>query len=281
MLGRRLELGSQIRNAIVAPQQDYVLAIRSEDLQVVVIPLNSDTPHLSPVTDAPLSGDVVIATSPRGSTAALYDHVTKVLRLFRGLPSAPEMVLEFDASSIPGRAISLAISDDAAVSLVGFSGEDADTLWAVDALGPRPISSTHATSLVFILDRYDAVVVDDRVDEAFLLLRVNETATRIPLLSASDGVEGLSGAAASDDGRRVFVTGARSRTIGIVDLEGGAPRILPCDCIPTGVHRLGGGHIYRLSDPPNDVMRVLDLSQGEPRILHIPPDAKTEGDGLQ
>src|SRR5215813_7222341 len=42
VLGQPLVLGSEIRNAVISPKQDYALAVRTDSGEVVLIPLSSD-----------------------------------------------------------------------------------------------------------------------------------------------------------------------------------------------------------------------------------------------
>src|SRR5437867_3169498 len=99
----RLQLDAGIRNAIISPAQDYALAVRSDDGSVVVISLTADPPTLSPISGTHLNPDMM-ATSPTGSAAAVYDPETQIVQVIGQLPHAPELIHEFNLSNTPGRA---------------------------------------------------------------------------------------------------------------------------------------------------------------------------------
>ena len=269
MLGYRIEMGVDIDGAVVSPRQNYALAIRREDGRVVLIRLTSNPPDVTPITGQ-RSGRTVLAISPTGSAAALYDEGSRRMQTFRSFPGTPELAFEFDTSLIPGRAIALAVSDDATTAVIGFEESGNATVWVVNAAGARFISQNRASSVSFIVNQHDAVVTDGLSDDAYLLQQLDQNPARTPLFSSSDGIEGLSGAAVSDDGRFVLVAGARSGTVGVLDLQQGIRTILTCNCQPTGVHRLTGTAVFRLNEPGNALVTVIDLESPQPRILVVP-----------
>lgn len=270
LLGSRVELGTAIEGAVVSPRQNYALAVKRENGQVVLIRLASNPQDMSPLTD-PRPGRTTIAISPTGSATALYDGDSRMLQAFRGFPDTPEIVFQIDTSSIPGRAVTLAVSDDGSTALAGFEDSGRDSIWVVSAAGARFVSQSRAASLSFLVNQHDAVVADGRSDEAYLLHQLDQNPSRTPLFSAGDGIEGMSGAAVSDDGRYAIVAGASSGTVGVVDLQQGGRTILTCNCRPTGVHRLTGTAIFRLNEPGDTLVTVIDISSGKPRILVVPP----------
>ena len=270
MLGSRVALPEAIEGAVVSPRQNYALAAQRENGQIVLIRLNSSPYDVSPIT-GPRPGRTAIAVSPTGSAAALYDPDSRVLQTFRGFPDTPELAFALNISSIPGRPIAFAVSDDASTALAGFEDSGRDTIWVVNTDGARFVSQNRASSLSFLVNRLDAVVTDGLTDEAYLLLQLDENPARTPLFSAGDGIDGMSGAAVSEDGRFAVVAGAKSGTIGVLDLQQGGRTILPCNCQPTGVHRLAGAAVFRLNEPGEALVTVIDLSSGTPRILVVPP----------
>ena len=163
------------------------------------------------------------------------------MQTFRGFPDAPELAFELDTSLIPGRATALAVSDDATTALVGLEDSGNATVWVVNTTGARFVSQDRASSVSFIVNQHDAVVTDGLSDDAYLLQQLDQNPARTPLFSGSDGIDGMSGAAVSDDGRFVLVAGARSGTVSVSWTSSREVRtILTCNCEPTGVHRLSG-----------------------------------------
>jgi hypothetical protein len=144
-------------------------------------------------------------------------------------------------------------------------------LWLVDATGAiRPLT-TNIAAAAFIPNRHDALIIDDSVQAAFVLLDVPNNATQVPLLFAGMELSGLSAIAASSDGRRAFIASARTGTIATVDLASGATTFVSCECQPKGLYAIGGTDLFRLNDSSDQPISVLDGSGPEPRVIVIPP----------
>jgi len=168
LLGRRLVLGVEISRAEVSPRQDYLVAIRTEDGQPVISRLSAGT--AAPVAiEGTRRGETVFAISPSGPALGMFNQDLKILQVLRGFPAAPELVFEFDASNIAGRVTALAVSDDAALALLGVSRDGIDSLWVVNASTAGFIAPSHASSIAFLANRHDAVFADNASGLAFLL----------------------------------------------------------------------------------------------------------------
>src|SRR5262249_23364083 len=116
ILGQRLEFESDIRTVGISPKQDYVVAIRQEDAQLLVIPLRSGSFETIPVSGT-YPGERLFTISPTGSVVGVYELDTRAVRLIGELPGSPGIIAEFDASMIPGRGTELTASDDGAFAL--------------------------------------------------------------------------------------------------------------------------------------------------------------------
>jgi hypothetical protein len=272
VLGERLALDADIRGAIISPKQDYAIASRAADAQTVVIDVAADPPVVTPVTGTH-PGAELITVSPTGSAAAEYDRASETIQVIGGLPHSAAVVAEFDTSFIPGRATGLTISDDGTIALlIKVVDSDDVGLWAVGSpSGPWRIPVDRPSASAFFPNRRDAVVTDHATHSAFLMMDIDKAATLIPLLSATDGVEAFSSVSVAEDGRRVFLADARSGVITTVDLKTGTPIQLSCQCRPTGLHRLSGKSIFRLTERSGEPIMVLDASSNDPRIGIIPP----------
>src|SRR5215475_4643389 len=71
-LASPLALDAGISGTVIAPSQDYAIAFRAADSQVVVVDLISA--QMTPV--AGVTSDLILVTSPSGSAAAIYDAGT-------------------------------------------------------------------------------------------------------------------------------------------------------------------------------------------------------------
>jgi hypothetical protein len=271
VLGNRLALDADIRGAVISPKQDYAIASRAADEQTVVIDIAADPPVATPVTGTH-PGAELITVSPTGSAAAEYDRASETIQVIGGLPHSAAVVAEFDTSLIPGRATGLTISDDGTIALIKVVDSDDVGLWAVGSpTGPWRISVDRPSATAFFPNRRDAVVTDHATHGAFLMIDIDKAATLVPLLSATDGVEAFSSVSVAEDGRRVFLADARSGVITTVDVETRTPITMSCQCRPTGLHRLSGKSIFRLTERSGEPIMVLDASSNDPRIGIIPP----------
>jgi hypothetical protein len=184
----------------------------------------------------------------------------------------PQVVRGLDVSGIPGQATAVSVSDDGALVLMRFVDSGRANLWTIDASGvSRPLSIDQPAAATFLANRKDAIVSEDRTQTTFLIFDVAGAATQIPLVSAIDGISGVSSVAASTDGARVFLADARSGSVAVVDVTTGTSKVLSCGCVPSGFFPLNGNSIFRLSGASRDPVMVLDASAAEPRIVIIPP----------
>jgi hypothetical protein len=271
VLGERLELDVDIRGAVISPRQDYAIASRLADAQAVVIDVGADPPAVTPVTGVH-PGVELIAVSPSGSVAAVYDHPSGTVQVIGGLPHNAAVVAEFDTSIISGRAAGLAISDDGTLALMKVVESDDAGLWVLGSSnGPGRISLDRPSAAAFFPNRDDAVVTDDAARSAFLMMDIGHAGTLVPLVSAADRIEAFSSVSVSEDGRRVFLADAGSGIIATVDVETRTSNFASCQCRPTGLYRLSGNSIFRLTEPSGDPITILDASSSDPRIAIIPP----------
>jgi len=264
-----LPLDSEIHNAIISPKHDYALAIRNETGELVLMRLGHDS-----VTSNALDGArheaQAIAISPAGIAAAVYGP-DRILQLFVGLPDAPQMIAEVDASDIPGHLQSIALADDGTLALLNFLTPESATLWVLSAYGSRwVLPAQRASAVTFLANRHDVVIADDAAQEVFLLSNIDQEASRLSVASFGDGFNAFAGVAASSDGLRVFISSKKSKNITIADLETGVSTVLSCDCVATGFRPLKGTSVFRLSDPTSSPIAVLDASSPEPRIIMVP-----------
>lgn len=261
--------GADFRDTVIAPRQDYALAIHGVDADVVVARFGADSITADALSES-RPGAERIAISPTGTAAAVYgaDGVVQVLN---GLPDAPRVAFEFNASDIPGHLEQLTVADDATLALLNFATTADTALWAISSTGSRwLIAAQRPSAAAFIANRHDALIADDGAQEVFLIQNIDTEATRKPVSSFAEGFEAFSGVAASDDGSTVFVTSKSSAAVAVVNLDSGSVAVLSCPCSSAGLHRLKGFNVFRLSNPWDGPVAVLDASAAEPRIILLP-----------
>src|SRR5262249_41413903 len=99
VVGQPLALDPEIRNAVISPKQNFALATRGENAELVLIRLGVDALTMTSL-DAVRTGADLIAISPSGTAAAAYAHGNKIVRFITRLAQAPETAFEFDASDV-------------------------------------------------------------------------------------------------------------------------------------------------------------------------------------
>jgi len=270
LIGRPLDLGSEIHTAVISPKQNYALAVRTDTSELVMIWLDGRPAPLLSVDGVRAGADVVVI-SPIGTAAAIYKEDSKIVQSITGFADTTRVLSEIDVSDLPGRLQTMAISDDGTLALLNFvSGDDA-ALWAVNSSGFRwLVPAQHPSAASFLANRHDALIADDGAQEVFLMRSIDQEAARMSVASFGDGFDAISGVAVSDDGSRVVVTSRKSENVTIVDLETTLSNAFPCHCSATGVRPLKGASVFRLSDPSDGPVALLDASASEPRIIVLP-----------
>lgn len=272
--GPPLELSNAVVKATFSPQHNYALAVAAENAQPVLIRLDVSNPQLFSIPGARFNPSL-IAISPTGSAAALYDRGSKVLQLIAGLPDAARIAIELDTSVLGGDIQSIAISDDASLALVNV-GNEQRTLWFLDAKGSvAPVSAGQPSEMTFIADRHDAIIADDATQEVFLMQGLDQNPVRSQAMVFRGPIRPFAAIAASADGRLIFAAQRDSEDVLVVDLQGGRTSVVSCHCKPTVLSPMRGAAVFRLNGLSNGPVTVLDASSGNPRTLIIPIDTAT------
>ena len=259
LLGTPLDLGTSLKLAEVSPRQNYALAI-SADSGARVVHLTGGF-SIQPIPGVDPEADR-IALSPIGSAAAIYSQGRQTLQVVTRLPDAPSAA----SVALPGLLTALAV-DDSGDLVLAVSGEQ------LFALGPRkeprPLGPAGAAAAIaFAENSREALVADPARKEVFLLRGDNE---RLILAGERDGVQDPVAAALA--GRRGFVADRSLNTILLVDLAGGPAAVISCPCEVTGLQRLRGDALFRLTASLQSASYLLEAGAAEPRLWFVPADA--------
>ncbi|HEY2384048.1 MAG TPA: hypothetical protein VGK48_22970 [Terriglobia bacterium] len=270
VLAAPIQLNSAIHGAVIAPKQDYALAVSNSDASVVLVNLA----NLSVVAvDGAQAAPALLAISPGGKAAGIYNGGSRTVQVIQGLPSAPAVTASLDASQVAGQPTAISISDDGAVVLMKTVTDDGGSgLWVIPSSGTvsrLPIAQPAAAA--FFVNKEDAIVSDDATQSAFIVMDAGRAATQVPLVSAVDGMTGFSSIAASDDGGKVFLQDGSSGNVAIVDVQTRTWKVVACGCQAKGLMRLNGNSIFRFANASTQPVMVLDASGVEPRIVVVPP----------
>jgi hypothetical protein len=269
LLGQPLAVDRPVRTLAVSPRQDYALALLGESRDFVIVHLESNPIKITSV-DGINSGVDVIAISPTGTAAGLYDHDSRIFTSIVELNAVPRSLFEFDASGMRGKLAGIAVADDGTFAMLNFAEGDSTELWIISSTAaPVLAPGLRPSAVAFVPQRHDVVIGDSATHEIFLLTG-SPPVSRVSLASLGDGFDSISAVAASGDGRRVFVTSTNSQDIILIDVESRLTKAVSCRCRATGLHRLKGPSVFRLSDPSDGPIAVLDDSWAEPRVVIMP-----------
>jgi hypothetical protein len=120
---------------------------------------------------------------------------------------------------------------------------------------------------------HDAIVAG-RNNRISLLLHAADVPQIQFLAGPDDGIAEPLSVEFSLDGLRAFVANSAGNLVQL-DLAGAPPQALSCQCRITGLHRLAGNSVFRLTDPSDGPLIVFDGDTPQARILFVP--AASEG----
>jgi len=271
-LGEPLDIGSELRTAAISAERDYVLAVRSQFEDVVVVSLRAGVVSILPIPF--VEGHVDdLSLSPRGTSAVLYDRATARLQIVTGLPYGPTVSRQLSIASFDAVASLLAINDQANAVIVGFADKDGSSVYEVGS--ENRLIATHVTAIAFLHDTSDAIFIDRSQEQVTLLLDVAGSAVSIPLADAGAGLSHPDSVEIASDNRAAFVGSAEAKVIAAVPIIAEPHRItsvplIACPCGVDGLHAIGQSNIFRISDPSVDPLWIFDASIIEPRVLVVP-----------
>lgn len=274
--GPQLDVGGDIHRSAIAQDAGYALAVVGAERRVRLI-RDLDGEHswiaLADLPAAPHS----ILLSPAGAAAALVygDSVAVVT----GLPGAPAASRVVERTALPAGARIWAVSDDGAHLLLSAGAGGTEAIYLLDAEGGwRFLLSTGKTAAAaFLAGGSEAVVADGAWNRVAWARASGEV---IPLAGEAEGISDPVAVSVSRDSRRVFVANAGTRTIAVLDLEGGPAALVACQCQLTGLERMQGNAVFRLSDLTADPMWVFDGDAPEARIVFVPAVAQPQTEDL-
>ena len=269
--GKSLDLGFPIAKAVVAPAQNYALAVGADGM-VNVVKLATAGVTTQVIMALPASPDQMVL-SPIGRAAAfLYGTSVEILT---GLPDTVDAIQHVDASVLPGAPATLAISDDGGVLLISSPGSGVFVFTAGNG-APRLISGGTPSGLMFLPDSHDALIADETVRTLTAIQDTGNAAAPLWVFS-DDRLGAPSLARASLDGQQVIATSASNNTLAVLDRNGGNAVFVPCTCSPAEINPLGGS-AYKITDSANGLLWILvppnvGLGSGA-RIFFVPvPEA--------
>jgi hypothetical protein len=271
-MGQPLESGMDLRKIAISPAQDYVLVTEGEHNQVAVL-ATSHTPLVAALVPGADRGPDQLVISAGGKAAALYYKSHNHVQVINGLPNAPKISarLYLSAGQTPS---ALAVGDDGQTLLAGVGG----TVYWVSPSGEVPILKGLQKIVSISLSFNQTALVADSVANQIHRLR-NVTGAIEPDVVAGpkEGVATPVAAALSHDGKRAIVANSKSGEIAIFDLQAKTETDkISCGCTPTGLDRLAGQDVFRLTEPSRGPMWVLEAAAHQSRVVFVPPASDRE-----
>ena len=268
VLGHPLGLGVEVRAIAISPLQDYVLAVGGEHNEAMVFNL-SHHPLTSVAVEGADRGASQIVISAEGKAAALYYKDRNRIAIVTGLPTNPKVASELYISGSE-RLTSFAIADDGR-TVVGSSG---DKVFQVTNGGEVPLLEDLGRVTAIALPTAKTALIADGPRNQIQRIRGIGAGIETDVIAGSkEGISAPVGVAVSRDGSRAFVANGKSGKVSIIQLNGeAAVSTIACACKLTGLDRLSGNEVYRLTGFSSRPMWTLDAGGAEPRVLFVPAE---------
>lgn len=268
-LGDAVNPGFPLASATVSPRQDFALALRADDSSVVLALAGGGSAAVPGARPAP----ALMVFSPAGATAALYDSGAGRVQVLTGLPDAAAVQSDVDISALAGPVAALAVDDAGSTLFLAAGAAETVALYriAMDGTSQFLASFRSVAALRLSVNGREAMLADSAAGAVYAIRDLRGAGRMETIASGRDGL-GIPIAVESDSAGRIFVAD-QAGNVTILNRGRGPVVSLPCGCTPAGLFRLSGTATFRLTDPSDGPMWVLDASGADARIVAVPPAA--------
>jgi hypothetical protein len=268
-LGDAVNPGFPLASATVSPRQDFALALRADDSSVVLALAGGGSAAVPGARPAP----ALMVFSPAGATAALYDSGAGRVQVLTGLPDAAAVQSDVDISALAGPVAALAVDDAGSTLFLAAGAAETVALYriAMDGTSQFLASFRSVAALRLSVNGREALLADSAAGAVYAIRDLRGAGRMETIASGRDGL-GIPIAVESDSAGRIFVAD-QAGNVTILNRGRGPVVSLPCGCAPAGLFRLSGTATFRLTEPSNGPMWVLDASGADARIVAVPPAA--------
>jgi len=272
--GRPLPLPRGTTSVRVAPGRDFAWVERGDAAPAVLTLSGGSVDGVAPVVGA-LAGADWVAFSPGAAAAVLYSSSSGRLQVLTGLPSAPQVSLDLDASVLPAVPAAAAVSDDGSVLLVASPG----AVYLVPPGGAAQIvvSGQQFQALAMMPGGQGAVAADGATGSVYLIRNLPSGPQVRTLVS---GLVGIGRVQPAWDGGSVFVAQPGAKTVSIVDVATGAAQSFGVDVPPVSLDPLGIRDAFLISSLPGETGWIFLRNGSEARAVIVPAAASGAEKGL-
>jgi hypothetical protein len=267
VMGDPLKTTLDLRRVSISSQRDFALAAQGEHNEVVVLRFEH-APLTSTLVQGAHHGPDQMVFSPGGRVAAIHYKDGNRIQVLGGLPISPKVMdeLYLSGSALPS---ALAVGNDNTVlAAVGSS-----VYWVTHSGEVPVLKGLSRVSAITLTTAHLALVADAGTNQIHRLQNLTTALETDILAGAAQGIAAPVAVAISSDSRSAFVANGKSGMVAILDLQGKAPTMkIACGCKLTGLDRLNGDNLFRLTEPSNKPMWVLEASAKETRVVFVPAD---------
>jgi hypothetical protein len=275
LLGAPLDLGFPVVSAVIAPRQDFAIAVLSAESPRVV-PLSGNG-SASSLTGAMAAPDRVVFSPSGGAAVLVSNQDSGRMQVVAGLPGNP-VVEEIDISTLATPFGAIAVSDDGQTLLIAEASDN--HMWLFNSSRTKQIVPLAGlgTVLAFRGNSHDAAAMLQTGD-LYLLQNLDQAPALSSVLPGGDLTARPVGLWVSPNGNRAY-SASSNGNIAAVDLASGTPQSISCQCSPTGIQPLRS-ELFRLTDVSGRPVMVLDASASTPRVWFVPAASQDVNGGAQ
>ena len=252
----------------LAPGQDFALAERADAAPAILFLSNGTVERLAPIEDGMPASDWV-AFSPGASAAILFSAGANRLQVLTGLPNAPHVAMDIEATSLSVQPGLGAVSDDGTLVLLASE----TSVYRVSKTGAAQLvlSAGGVRSIAILRNGADAAISDSSTGSVHIL---RNAASAVETSILASGLDGIGAIFPAWDGRSLFVARPGAETLSSVDLESGAVESFASAAAPVGLVPLRNHDTFLISARPRQPGWVFYRDGAAGRIVFIPA-AKT------
>jgi len=258
----------------LAPGKDFALIETGAASPAILFLSGGAVDHVTALSGAMPAADWV-AFSGSATSAVLFSSSAQRLQLLTGLPAAPQVALDLDASTLPEQPLTAAVSDDGRL-LVMASGNSVYRLSPGGA--PQLLLSAGRIVSVAVLLNGAGVAVSDTSTASIHVLRNLDSTPQIQVLAS--GLQGIGKLYPASDGAALFVARPGVKAVSSVDLASGALQTFPSAAALADLVPLRNRDTFLISARPGQPGSIFLRDGSAGRVVFIPAAGAAAG-GLQ